>query len=152
MIELIIESRCVGCGLCSSVCPTRVFDEEYGNVPVIARKEDCHTCYMCEAYCPVDTLYVTPYVEPSTVQEEELIQSGVLGSYRREIGWGKGQKPAASSDASYKMFSLMRKLPGHRFYFIRRKNNDIATHEQKEAIFTKISWLHFAGCHAPMRY
>lgn len=113
MIEFISDSRCVSCGLCVSVCPTGVFDQEDGSVPVIARKDDCQTCFMCEVYCPVDAMYVAPNVEEVTVNEGELIQSGVLGSYRREIGWGKGQSPGAASDASYKMFLLMRKLPGH---------------------------------------
>lgn len=112
MIELISDSKCIGCGLCVSVCPTGVFDQDE-NVPVIARKNDCQTCFMCEVYCPVDAMYVAPYIEEVNIQEEELIKSGVLGSYRREIGWGRGQSSSASSDTSYKMFRLMSKLPGH---------------------------------------
>jgi formate hydrogenlyase subunit 6/NADH:ubiquinone oxidoreductase subunit I len=114
MIELISQAKCVSCGLCVSVCPTGVFEQEKGEVPVIARKDDCQTCFMCEVYCPVDAMYVAPNVEEEvTVSEEELVGSGILGSYRREIGWGKGQKSTAASDASYKMFHLMSKMPGH---------------------------------------
>ena len=113
MIELISDSKCISCGICVSVCPTGVFDQENGNVPVIARKNDCQTCFMCEVYCPVDAMYVGPNVEEVKIQEEELLKSGVLGSYRREIGWGKGQSAGAATDASYKMFRLMSKLPGH---------------------------------------
>jgi NAD-dependent dihydropyrimidine dehydrogenase PreA subunit len=31
-----------------------------GDVPVIARPEDCQTCFMCELYCRADALYVGP--------------------------------------------------------------------------------------------
>lgn len=113
MIELISESKCISCGLCVSVCPTGVFDGEKGKVPVIARKDDCQTCFMCEVYCPVDAMYVSPHVEEVTINEDEIVQSGLLGSYRRELGWGKGRVSSASSDASYKMFRLMSKMPGH---------------------------------------
>lgn len=113
MIELISDAKCISCGICVSVCPTGVFDKDNGNVPVIARKNDCQTCFMCEIYCPVDAMYVAPNVEEVNIQKEELLQSGVLGSYRRDLGWGKGQTSGAATDASYKMFRLMSKLPGH---------------------------------------
>ena len=113
MIEFISGSKCVSCGLCVSVCPTNVFEQEKGKVPVIARKDDCQTCFMCEVYCPVDAMYVSPTVDEVNVNQQELVQSGLLGSYRRELGWGKGLSPGAAEDASYKMFQLMSKLPGH---------------------------------------
>jgi len=59
MIELIVESRCTGGGDCVSICPTHVFGMN-GDVPVIARLEDCQTCFMCELYCQADALYVGP--------------------------------------------------------------------------------------------
>lgn len=89
MIELVISERCIGCKLCVKVCPTNVFDM-VDNLPVIARQDDCQTCFMCEAYCPVDALYVAPQAdELVNVQEEDLIASGLLGSWREEIGWSK---------------------------------------------------------------
>ncbi|OAB47224.1 4Fe-4S binding protein [Paenibacillus antarcticus] len=90
MIELISSDRCINCNLCVKVCPTNVFDMEEDH-PVIARKEDCQTCFMCEAYCPVDAMYVAPQADRTVeVNEEELISSGLLGSWRQEIGWGQG--------------------------------------------------------------
>ncbi|MBP2000287.1 NAD-dependent dihydropyrimidine dehydrogenase PreA subunit [Paenibacillus shirakamiensis] len=92
MIELISADRCVGCKLCVKVCPTNVFDM-VDRLPLIARKEDCQTCFMCEAYCPVDALYVAPYADLHIeVDEKELIRSGLLGSWRFEIGWGTQEK------------------------------------------------------------
>ena len=62
-----------------------------GKLAFIARQEDCQTCFMCEAYCPVDALYVAPQGEVSVqVDEQELIASGLLGSWRAEIGWNPG--------------------------------------------------------------
>jgi len=73
MIELLSEERCIGCNLCVSVCPTDVFDEVPGALPVIARVDDCQTCFMCEVYCPVDALYVALQAEQLTGVSEEIV-------------------------------------------------------------------------------
>ncbi|MGG6295053.1 4Fe-4S binding protein [Leptolyngbya sp. AN02str] len=102
MIELVSQSRCIECNLCVSVCPTNVFDAVPGAPPVIARQSDCQTCYMCEVYCPVDALYVAPNADESVqVNEAELAESGLLGSYRRIVGWGQGRIPGAAIDTGY---------------------------------------------------
>lgn len=94
MIEIVSESKCIQCNLCVSVCPTNVFDKVDGDIPVIARQSDCQTCFMCELYCPVDALYVSPNSEGSDLVEEELLEeNGLLGSYREKIGWGPGRTP-----------------------------------------------------------
>lgn len=91
MIELVSAERCIGCRLCVKVCPTNVFDmDAVAKLPVIARQEDCQTCFMCEAYCPADALYVAPQAESrAEVDEAELAASGLLGSWRAEIGWSR---------------------------------------------------------------
>jgi hypothetical protein len=64
---------------------------------------------MCELYCPVDALYVAPEVDPlPAIDEVALIASGVLGSYRRDVGWGEGRTPQAQEDASYQFNRLKR--------------------------------------------
>ncbi|NTZ18643.1 ferredoxin family protein [Paenibacillus sp. JMULE4] len=99
MIEWVSADRCVQCGICVKVCPTHVFDLGPDDTPVIARQEDCQTCYICEAYCPADALYVAPYAdEKVTVEEQELIASGILGSWRKTIGWGPGRTKLAAMD------------------------------------------------------
>ena len=109
MIELISQTRCIECNLCVKVCPTNVFDEVRDGVPVIARQEDCQTCYQCEIHCPVDAMFVAPESEVSvSVDEDELIASGLLGSYRKEIGWGKGRERGSRLDTTYLVMGRFR--------------------------------------------
>jgi NAD-dependent dihydropyrimidine dehydrogenase PreA subunit len=96
MIELVSASRCISCNICVKVCPTNVFDARDDAPPVIARQNDCQTCFLCEAYCPVDALFVSPNAHQHVaVSEEQLADRGELGSYRRALGWSAGGDPAA---------------------------------------------------------
>ncbi|GAT69874.1 4Fe-4S ferredoxin [Planomonospora sphaerica] len=97
MIELVSRARCIACDKCVEVCPTGVFDTGEDGVPVIARQADCQTCFMCEAYCPADALFVAPRAHPLPEPPDEtaLAESGLLGGYRRQIGWGHGRTPGA---------------------------------------------------------
>ncbi|MED4464589.1 4Fe-4S dicluster domain-containing protein [Metabacillus fastidiosus] len=109
MIELISTTKCVNCNLCVKVCPTNVFDKADGGIPVIARQQDCQTCFMCEVYCPADALYVAPEAEESVfIVEKEVEEAGLLGNYRKAVGWGKGRKPAAVTDTTYFMLKALR--------------------------------------------
>lgn len=99
MIELVSLSRCVRCDLCFGVCPMDVFDRAEDGLPVIARKADCQTCFLCEAHCPTDALYVAAERRPApTPSEAELAERQLLGSYRARLGWGKGRRPPRSFD------------------------------------------------------
>lgn len=94
MIELVSQTRCVSCNICVDVCPTNVFDSTPDGPPVIARQSDCQTCFLCEAYCPADALFVAAEAHRHVeVNEQELIEKGLLGLYRRNLGWGKGNSP-----------------------------------------------------------
>ncbi|MEH2409324.1 4Fe-4S binding protein [Nostoc sp.] len=108
MIELVSESRCIKCNICVTACPTNVFDVVPGRAPRIARQSDCQTCYMCELYCPVDALYVDPNADESVpVDENTLVAAGLLGSYRKNVGWGKGRTPAAKTEKSAYYYPVM---------------------------------------------
>ena len=111
MIEVLSVSRCIDCDLCVRVCPTNVFDPVPGAAPVIARQSDCQTCFQCEAYCPVEALYVSPLRTPapagSTFNDEtELERSGQLGLYRTRIGWGR-HHAEPDPEATAKVTALM---------------------------------------------
>jgi NAD-dependent dihydropyrimidine dehydrogenase PreA subunit len=94
MIELVSESRCIGCNKCVDVCPTNVYDAVPGEAPRIARQSDCQTCFLCEAYCPTDALFVAAEAHQRVeVSEEELERRGLLGVYRDHLGWVKGSSP-----------------------------------------------------------
>lgn len=105
MIEVISDERCIDCNLCVKVCPTNVFDAVEGSHPVIARQDDCQTCFLCEAYCPVDAMFVAPAVDPLPVasnlrDERWLVDAGLLGRYRRDLGWRPGDAPTAGLEAA----------------------------------------------------
>jgi NAD-dependent dihydropyrimidine dehydrogenase PreA subunit len=90
MIELIVDDRCSRCNLCVTVCPTNVLalPTTPGAPPVIARQEDCQTCFLCELYCQADAIYVAPDIEkPTAVVEADIVASGLLGHHRRNAGW-----------------------------------------------------------------
>jgi ferredoxin len=109
VIELVSESRCIKCNLCVSVCPTNVFDKVPDAPPTIARQSDCQTCFMCELYCPVDALFVAAEVEPlNSVDEKTLAETGLLGSYRQNIGWGSGRTTTAKTDQTFQILKKMK--------------------------------------------
>lgn len=109
MIELISPQLCVSCNLCVRVCPRDVFDAVDGDLPVIARQQDCQTCFICELYCPVDALYVAPQVEENLVVDEGILfETGLLGSFARNMGWKKG-KPGGTADDPTRLIRLIRR-------------------------------------------
>lgn len=105
MIEVVSESRCIQCNLCVKACPDNVFDEVENGVPVIARKGDCQTCFLCELYCPADALFVSPLRDQDDPQDEnQLIESGEMGSFARAMGWKNAKPRGTRDDLTYRMF------------------------------------------------
>ncbi|GAA1828702.1 ferredoxin family protein [Pseudonocardia ailaonensis] len=101
MIEILSGDLCVDCDICVKVCPTNVFDAVAGGTPVIARQQDCQTCFMCEAYCPTGALFVATSTEPAPEgawqrDEAQVGARGMLGKYRDDLGWNRGQTPRAA--------------------------------------------------------
>ena len=45
-------SWCKRCGICIAFCPTRVYDTREDGLPIVARREDCIWCGLCEVRCP----------------------------------------------------------------------------------------------------
>ncbi|MFB9328413.1 4Fe-4S dicluster domain-containing protein [Paenibacillus aurantiacus] len=104
MIELLSSERCIDCYQCIRVCPTNVFDKDERQHAVIARQSDCQTCFICEVYCPADALFVSPMLaERQAITEHDVAASGLLGSYREIVGWGKGRRSTASQDRHHEL-------------------------------------------------
>lgn len=96
MIEHIFEERCTGCNACVLACPTHVLDAGEDGAPVIARLDQCQTCFMCELYCETDAIYVgADQNGPEPVDPEQILASGHLGRLRRDYGWDKPGEPLA---------------------------------------------------------
>jgi NAD-dependent dihydropyrimidine dehydrogenase PreA subunit len=112
MIELVSDERCIRCDICVKACPTNVFDAVPDGPPVIARQEDCQTCFMCELYCPADALFVAPQADHTVhLDEAQLEGTRLLGSYREAIGWGPGRTPGASRDQTFRLLPLLAAEP-----------------------------------------
>lgn len=52
------RDRCVGCGMCETVCPHGVFVIEDGKARIVDR-DLCMECGACARNCPVDAISVT---------------------------------------------------------------------------------------------
>jgi Pyruvate/2-oxoacid:ferredoxin oxidoreductase delta subunit len=86
------------------VCPTNVFDKTDG-IPVIARQNDCQTCFLCELYCPEDALYVSPFADQTQPTDVIALQrTDAMGSYRRAVGWTDETRDRRGIDHSYLLF------------------------------------------------
>ncbi|TCR71778.1 ferredoxin family protein [Rhizobium sp. BK376] len=103
MIEIVSEARCIECDICVKVCPANVFDAT-DTVPVIARQDDCQTCYLCEIYCPTDALYVAEQADgPTGIRESEVEERGLFGIYARELGWKRGKPGGTEYDPTHRL-------------------------------------------------
>ncbi|MGW0790151.1 hypothetical protein ACWD04_18325 [Streptomyces sp. NPDC002911] len=76
-------------------------------------------CFQRESNCPADALHVEPLTrpppaDPTARDEEHLDRGGLLGSYRRHIGWGQGRTPGARRPSpSPGTAGVQEKLPAH---------------------------------------
>src|SRR4026209_1668530 len=109
MIEIVSARRCIECDICVRVGPANVFDARPEAAPVIARQEDCQTCFLCEIYCPTDALYVAPNAEgPTPVTAAEIARAGLFGSYARALGWDRGRPGGSENDPTFRLRAASR--------------------------------------------
>ncbi len=56
-----------------------------GGAPVIARLDQCQTCFLYELYCPQDAIFVGPdQTRPEIVDPAAVKASSLLGQMRRD--------------------------------------------------------------------
>ena len=55
------DTRCVGCGMCVTVCPHGVLAMKDGRARTVDR-DGCMECGACATNCPTDAVHVTPGV------------------------------------------------------------------------------------------
>jgi NAD-dependent dihydropyrimidine dehydrogenase PreA subunit len=103
VIEIVSADRCIECDICVKVCPANVFDATE-MVPVIARQDDCQTCYLCEIYCPTDALYVAEQADgPTGISEADVEERGLFGIYARALGWKRGKPGGSEHDPTHRI-------------------------------------------------
>lgn len=52
------ESQCVGCAICSDVCPTRAWFMGRADLLPIWTAERCNGCTLCALHCPTGAITV----------------------------------------------------------------------------------------------
>lgn len=109
MIAHIFEDLCSGCNDCVTACPTHVLDAGQDGVPVIARVDQCQTCFMCELYCEADAIYVAPDQRaPEAIDVEAVRASGHLGQMRRDHGWSAAPGDRTHEDEYWRLGPLLK--------------------------------------------
>lgn len=55
------EDKCMGCGMCTMVCPHTVFAKSNGKARIVDF-DGCMECGACATNCPVEAIQVNPGV------------------------------------------------------------------------------------------
>ncbi len=69
------EDRCVGCGICASICPNEAIDLVDWNkkkYPEINLAKCCF-CQLCEEYCPRNALNLSKEIMLSYMEKSEVV-------------------------------------------------------------------------------
>ncbi len=84
---------CIGCEMCSLVCPHAVFAMN-GRVAQLVRPEACMECGACQLNCPTDAITVDSGVGCAAA----MIRAALTGK-KEEPTWDTGtESPCCSSD------------------------------------------------------
>ncbi|MBM7488075.1 NAD-dependent dihydropyrimidine dehydrogenase PreA subunit [Bradyrhizobium canariense] len=76
----------------------------YG-IPVIARQDDCQTCFLCELYCPEDALWVSPFADENKPVDVRALKRTARWAAIAELSAGPTRRgiAAASTGAIYSL-------------------------------------------------
>lgn len=77
------QEKCIGCGICSNVCPHSLFNIE-NKKAVILDHNGCMECGACALNCPVEAVTVKPGVGCAAY----IIQSWIVGPEKASCGSG----------------------------------------------------------------
>jgi len=84
---------CIGCGMCSVVCPHAVFAMN-GRVAQLARPEACMECGACQLNCPTDAIMVDSGVGCAAA----MIRAALLGRKEATCGVETGSSCCSPSE------------------------------------------------------
>jgi NADH-quinone oxidoreductase chain I len=95
-------ARCVGCGLCAAVCPSKCIDvytsEGADHTKVVDRYEieilRCVYCALCVEACPFGAVVLTGHYEYSDYSREALFmdKDKLLSNWDKYMAGGKGEE------------------------------------------------------------
>lgn len=96
-------SRCIGCGICTRVCPAGCIHLE--NRQAVRTGENCQACMACVHACPEAAIKVNrvlefeePNPEARYRNENVSLTELVQANWRREKGTGAGKVPRVNAD------------------------------------------------------
>lgn len=113
MIEFILAENCLGCGNCVAACPTDVLAADEAGMPVIARQDDCQSCFLCELHCESDAIYVGARTAPEPkLDRAAVLASGTMGAFRRLSGWGSWSGDPRYPNEHWRMDEIFRRARG----------------------------------------
>lgn len=91
------STTCNKCGLCSKICPIRVFDFRKEEIPVIQNNDECVLCGQCLCVCPTNSINHSGFDKSNFIKIQNkskidtnnafdfLTQRRSVRNYRKEI-------------------------------------------------------------------